>query len=217
LKKKRLKILGRLDDAIIGGDGENVYPEELENLFNVSPFYTCGILGIKQRSGSHQINLLVCFKKNITPVLETELVKKIYQIVEMIPLYKKPIKFYAVDQLPLTNLGKVKHKQLLEMYKQHQLNLVPLTKNIENNLQFITNETTKKLLLEVRQCFAKIFNVDVDTIHDNTNFITDLGGSSIDYYGILNEISTVTKKEIKLIGQKVLLTPLDFVIYILNN
>jgi hypothetical protein len=51
--------LGRLDDAIISADGEKVSPEELENLFNISDAYTVAILGIKQRSGSHQINLLI--------------------------------------------------------------------------------------------------------------------------------------------------------------
>ncbi|MDR0674898.1 MAG: AMP-binding protein [Mycoplasmataceae bacterium] len=217
IKKKRIQVVGRLDDAIIGGDGENVHPEELENLINIDNRYTCGILGIKQRSGCHQINLLVYFKEHLPSTEQLNLIEKIHKIVETIPIYKRPIKFYATDQLPLTNLGKVKHKQLLLMYQNHELKLVPLTKNIESDLEIIKNDYVKKLLDDVRQCFAKIFNVNVNTIYDNTNFMTDLGGSSIDYYGLLNEITQISKKEIKLVGNKALLTPLDFVIYILNN
>jgi acyl carrier protein len=206
-----------LDDVIIGRDGENVSPEELENLFNISDLYTCAILGIKQRSGSHQINLLIHFQNNVDEETRTKLISKINQIVESIPLYKRPIKFYAVNFLPLTNLGKVKHKELIDAYQKHKLELVPLTKNTESNLNLIKDEKTKALLLEVRKCFAKIFNKDINDIYDNTNFVTDLGGSSIDYYGLLNEVSLVTKKEIKLSENNILLTPLDFVAYIIKN
>jgi acyl carrier protein len=147
----------------------------------------------------------------------TKLINKINQIVESIPLYKRPIKFYAVNFLPLTNLGKVKHKELTDLYQKHKLELVPLTENTENNLNLIKDEKTKLLLLEVRKCFAKIFNKNIEDIYDNTNFITDLGGSSIDYYGLLNEVSFVTKKEIILSEHNILLTPLDFVAYIIKN
>jgi hypothetical protein len=102
------------------------------------------------------------------------------------------------------------------MYLNHELKLTPITKNLENVLRLTNDEKTQKLLIEIRKCFAKIFNVDVNTIHDNTNFITDLGGSSIDYYGLLNEIFLVTHKEIKLVGNNILLTPLDFAIYIVK-
>ncbi|MDR1234593.1 MAG: AMP-binding protein [Mycoplasmataceae bacterium] len=215
--KGRLQILGRLDDAIISADGEKVSPEELENLFNISDAYTVAILGIKQRSGSHQINLLIWFKTELDTSDKDEIIKRIYKITDTISLYKRPVKFFAVDQLPLTDLGKIKHKQLISLYEQHQLMLVPLTKNIDYDLQLIKDEQTQKFLLQTRLCFAKVFQTDINNIHDNTNFINDLGGSSLDYYAILNEIFLITNKEIKLTSDKVLLTPLDFALYLKNN
>jgi acyl carrier protein len=178
--------------------------------------YTVGILGLKQRSGSHRINLLVKFDEHITPTAKQAIINRIYKTTEQIPLHKRPTKFFEVDQIPLTQLGKVKHRELLGLYDSGKLILNPINiKSDKKNTD--TNKLDKDLLLIVRQCFAKAFEVDVKDIHDDTDFITDLGGSSIDYYTILNEINHATGKEIKLIGNKILITPIDFTIYLMQT
>ncbi|MDR1991542.1 MAG: AMP-binding protein [Mycoplasmataceae bacterium] len=216
VKNNRLMILGRSDNVIIGADGENINPEELENLFNIDKRYQCAILGIKQRSGSHQINLIILFK-NVDQTTQTLLIKKIKEIANHLSLYQRPTKYYLVDKLPLTELGKIQHQTLVELYENHKLKLVPCTSEANTNLQFVQTENVQNLLIIIRKCYAKIFNTSLNDIHDNTNFIYDLGGSSLDYYSLLNEIYLQINKEIKLSGSTVLLTPLDFALFFTKN
>jgi long-subunit acyl-CoA synthetase (AMP-forming) len=215
VKKNRLIIIGRQDDAIIGSDGNNVYPETIENLYNTTSLYTVGIVGIKQRSGYHRISLLVKFNKTISDDVKQRVIHNILKITEQIPISRRPARFFEVNNIPLTELGKVKHHELTTLYEHNKIELSPISTN-----SIVRQEQSEKidpeLLKKIRQCFANVFKIKIEEVQNDTNFITDLGGSSLDYYSILNEIQHVTGKEIKLVGEKILLTPNDFAIYLMR-
>lgn len=212
-KHNYLSINGRTDNLIIKSDGENICLEQIENIFTGSSLYNVAVIGVMQRSGYHKLLMFVNPTRNLIQAKMAEIYQQITNKINLLSIHERPSKIYLCDKLPLNELRKVNHLQLLHLYEAKKIKMQEWNNQSNKNIRLYQN-LDKETLTKVKKCFAEVFKMKLSDIKDDTHFINDLGGSSIDYYELLNKIAKITKKEIQLSTQTPLLTPADFCIYL---
>ncbi|MCU1280532.1 MAG: AMP-dependent synthetase and ligase, partial [bacterium] len=121
----RLYIVGRKKEMILGPSGENVYPDELEDLYRESPYVKeLSIVGLPAESGSGEIvAMMVVPEYEPAPsseelkreVIRERLAEHIKNTSAKLPLYKRvKILHYTDIELPKTATRKVKRKLVIE-------------------------------------------------------------------------------------------------------
>jgi fatty-acyl-CoA synthase len=106
-----LYMKGRKDDMYISG-GENIYPQEIEtHLESLKGVKKAVVLSVKdEKWGETGIAFVTAFTKELT----TEDVR-IY-LKETLVKYKHPKYIFFLDEIPLTSVGKVSRKKLLQYF-----------------------------------------------------------------------------------------------------
>ncbi len=106
---------GRLKDLIIRG-GENIYPVEIENhLRNHPAVLEVAVFGIPDR---YYGEIVVAAVKLREPVKAATLAG---HCAKSIAQFKVPVRWYSVDDFPMTSSGKVRKVKLREMAKVYGL------------------------------------------------------------------------------------------------
>jgi long-subunit acyl-CoA synthetase (AMP-forming)/acyl carrier protein len=212
-KHGRLLMIGRSDDIIISSEGIKINPEEIENIFQSNINLQCAAIPYRLPSGHDKIILII-----ESPVTIDKLSHSVFKVINDLPINQRPREVYVTNKLPLTNLGKVKHVILKEMF----INSPELFNKVKNDInsdhikQQYSNELIQMLNI-VKKCYAEVLNLNIKQIDDHTDFTLDLGGTSLDYYSLLNKVSIVTGKQINLVNNKVLTTPIDFALLLIKT
>jgi hypothetical protein len=216
-KHGRLLMLGRADDIIIGREGIKINPEEIENKF---PFNDgrCTVIPHRLPSGYDKIILVIQISNTISKTSRNEITYQTFKAIKDLPIDKKPREVYSIDKLPLTNLGKVKRVTVKEMFIKSPELFTRIENNVDVNAmkQQHSHELNEAINI-VKQCYAEVLHLNIKQIDEHTDFILDLGGTSLDYYALLNKISLITNKQISLINNKTLTTPLDFALLLIKT
>ncbi|MCL2277183.1 MAG: aminotransferase class I/II-fold pyridoxal phosphate-dependent enzyme [Treponema sp.] len=196
--KGSLVIEGRLKEVILNESGENIYPDELEDLYDTLPMVAkyC-ILGLNNK-GFDEITLVVEIQDEALndSVLEA-ISNKVGEINAQLPVLKRVKHLYiAKEPMPLANGFKVRRQKLKEMLEN---NAFPSNKlkigavSIANEASSpesqpaaaASDEQFKKIREQVIQCFAEVLDTTPDKIGGDMRFIEDLGGDSLDSLGLL--------------------------------
>ena len=120
---ERLYIVGRKKEMILGPSGENVYPDELEELYRDSPYVKeLSIVGLPEESGAARRSrcLVVPEYEPSGEELEREAVRErlaehIKSVSAKLPLHKRVKMLHFTDlELPKTATRKVKRKLVVE-------------------------------------------------------------------------------------------------------
>ncbi|WP_218961055.1 AMP-binding protein [Neopusillimonas maritima] len=103
---------GRLRDMIIRG-GENIYPVEIENLLRQHPAVVeIAVFGVPDRYYGEVVAAAVQLRSSATAAdLQAFCHGKIAK-------FKHPVKFYQVNEWPLTSSGKIKKRDLQQAVKE---------------------------------------------------------------------------------------------------
>lgn len=118
--EKRLYIVGRKKDVIIGPSGENVYPDELEELYQDSPFVKeLSIVGLPEEGAGEVVACLVVpdYEKEDLPreVVRARVAEHFQKVSAKLPLWKRvKLVHYWERDLPRTATRKVKRKPVVE-------------------------------------------------------------------------------------------------------
>jgi long-chain acyl-CoA synthetase len=119
----RLYIVGRKKEMILGPSGENVYPDELEDLYRDSPYVKeLSIVGLPSETGGETVAMMVVpeYEGNKGEELSREMVRErlqehIKNVSAKLPLYKRVKVVHLTDiELPKTATRKVKRKLVIE-------------------------------------------------------------------------------------------------------
>ena len=107
-------LTGREDDMIIRG-GENISPEEVEQVLHSHPkVEEAAVIGISDPEWGQEPRAMVVLKKGETSTPE--------EIIEFcrsrLSGYKRPRSVVFIDSLPRSPMGKVSRKRLREEYGQ---------------------------------------------------------------------------------------------------
>ena len=184
-------IKGRMKDVIINENGENIFPDELEIYFKGLPFVTnLSVLGIvsKDKALHEDISLVLELDDKATEEAIKELEKTIREI--KLPHDVKIDNIYlAKNRLPLANNMKVK-RFVIKKEIENGSNKFTLinAKKVSPKTRKFSEDALKNILPKVRQLFSKVLVLPTFKIDDEDHWINDLGGDSMNYVELVQEI-----------------------------
>lgn len=169
------KVLGRKDDLVVSNNGENLNPNLIEPLFSVP---TCLI------KHENKPILLVSLKGYVTKERYDSVSDKITGKLKetgLVAAIGKPV--FIKDAFVKGDEFKKNRGRIAKDYADGRLNIIELSKieSTENE-----NEITKT----IRNIFAVALKKDLEEIGSQDDFFTDLGGSSLDYFGMVTEMNS---------------------------
>lgn len=116
-KEGNLKISGRVTE-LINKSGEKIIPSELESYLNkMEDIRDCAVVGLPDENQGEVIGVFVVADRKIELFEVREYLRK-----ESVASFKLPDYIFMVDTLPLTKIGKVDKKRLVEVGKEGLLN-----------------------------------------------------------------------------------------------
>lgn len=193
-------LKGRIKDIIINENGENVFPDELENYFkDIKGVNKVCVLGVKAGRSHHED--ITCVIEINNDVSEDDLIniKKQCDDINNTLANEKRIKTFLISKisLPLTASMKVKRFKVKEMLMKNKDSFAKFgTKKKIKNFEGYKKEDVEPIIKEVRKIFAKILFLPCVNINDDDHWINDLGGDSMSYVELIRTINDVFNVEI---------------------
>ena len=185
-------IKGRIKDVIINADGENVFPDELENFFKDLPFVQqlC-ILGYSpENSQVEKIALVLELDNKATEDDIKNIKDKIAEIVPHLPhKVKIDSTFLAKGKLPLANNMKVKRFVIKKALEEGSDQYLSINKKKEvKSFDGFDPKDVEAVLVPMREMFSKVLILPVFKIDDDAHWINDLGGDSMSYVELIRDV-----------------------------
>ncbi len=185
-------IKGRIKDIIINSDGENIFPDELEIFFKNIPHVThlC-VLGISKKKSTNENIVLVLELDNQA---DDQTIKGIQnQIKEIVPTLPHSVKinnvYLSKRKLPLANNMKVKRYLIKKALETKSPDFVLIDAKHETKIfEGFDKETIENIVVPVRNIFSKVLILPAFKIDDDSHWINDLGGDSMNYIELIKEL-----------------------------
>lgn len=201
------RILGRLDDLIVGADGENLNPNLIEPKLSVPSVRGCCLLGAEQGGGKAAV-LLVSVDRYLSAEKFDQIDRGIREILEQISGAKAIRKIaYTSDPLLLPEEFKLNRRRLTHAYAEGTLSLLETAKNREN-------ERFDELYEKLCEFFALSLSKERSELGGDYDFFLDGGGTSLDYFAMVTAISEEFSLSFPQSGGRSLSTPNEFYEYI---
>ncbi|MCL2880368.1 MAG: aminotransferase class I/II-fold pyridoxal phosphate-dependent enzyme [Treponema sp.] len=209
-EKGSLVIEGRLKEVILNESGENIYPDELEDMFdNLPGVERYCILGLNNK-GSDEIALVVETVNQTIPgdiKWLDDISRTVNEVNARLPIMKQIKRLYAANEpMPLANGFKVRRQKMKELLESGRYPAAELriNLNLQNKGRFdsagsaasgntanaggkggaVDNQFVQ-IREQVIRCFAEVLDTTPDKIGPDMRFIEDLGGDSLDSLGLL--------------------------------
>jgi 8-amino-7-oxononanoate synthase/acyl carrier protein len=209
LEKGGLYIEGRLKEVIINESGENVYPDELEDVFDaIAGVERLCILSLANGTPYEDIALIFQLPDNgIDPQTVATVAAEMLTRNAKLPVLKRIRRlFVAAQPLPLANGIKVRRQKLKEWIETGDIDVRPVDIHsgvigetaigfvASDNKEKVSNATEEeainKIREEVARCFAAVLILDTTLIGYDKHFFEDLGGDSLDSLNLLVRVET---------------------------
>ena len=185
-------VIGRENDIIIGADGENVNPDVLEKNFEV-PFMQRYCIFKDFVDGKERPSLAVELRKYISPAQVKKTVEEVKRQSESLsPNFRPARTYFTYDLISPAEAVKISRAYLAKGVADGSIRLLT-----EKDLDLEEKETesfdeTTELAKLVKKTVAEILGKKEEEILPDANVMTDLGGSSLDYFYIMTELSDKT-------------------------
>ena len=192
-------IKGRMKDVIINANGENIFPDELEIYFKGLPFVNqLSVLGVVSKDKALHEDIVLVLE--IDDKASEEALKDIEKTVKetKLPHDTKIDQIYlAKNRLPLANNMKVKRFAIKKEIENGSSKYVLINaKKSGTKTRKFSEEALKTILPEVRNLFSKVLVLPTFKIDDEDHWINDLGGDSMNYVELVQEIDRVFDIEV---------------------
>lgn len=182
-------IKGRIKDIIINENGENIYPDEIEDYFKEIPGVSnvC-VIGVKKGKSQHE-SITAIFE--ITNDVDSDKLKamkaRIDEINATLSNEKRVQDFFvAKEKLPLTASMKVKRFQVRELIKIKKNAFISFDEKKEiKSFEGYKKEDVEPVIIKVRNIFSKTLYLPEIKIGDDDHWINDLGGDSMSYIELI--------------------------------
>ena len=202
-------LKGRQDDIIIGENGENISPDMIGLKLTPPPNRGFCIMGLEVENDIRPV-AVIGLAKGATDYEKSFAANVLYKQIDTLPLTLRPQGVYVTtDEIP-QNLGKVKRSLLKKMIDAKEVKIELVKPTSEQELTQMFDEGLMKTVDRVMGVFAEVLNTSKDKIEPNSNFIYDLGGSSMAYYNLFSVISKEFGIELKIDSQNPLFSPTEF-------
>ncbi len=187
-KDGKYYLQGREDDLIVCKNGEKINPELLESSLKVSGVEDLCLFTDGQGKPTLLLSVTNCFSAEKLRFVHAEALKALEKA-----QLKDEVQNVALtmDKLLEGNDFKVSRKKIATRYKEGKFNLINY-----QQAEAYTQQLLSALEKELCACFAQVLQTDVKEIHTNADFFTDLGGSSLDYFALIDTIKNQLNVEL---------------------
>ncbi|MCR5333010.1 MAG: AMP-binding protein [Bacilli bacterium] len=196
----RYYLKGRIKDIIINENGENIYPDEIEDYFKGLPGVTkvC-VVGVKK--GKNQHEAITCVFEISSEVGEEDMleIKKKCDEINATLSNEKRVQSFLVSKhtLPLTASMKVKRFKVKETLEGSPDSFVKVGESKKvSALTGYKLEDVEPVVKKLRSVFAKILLLPYVRIGDGDHWINDLGGDSMSYIELITTVNKEFEVEI---------------------
>lgn len=188
----RVSLKGRIKDVIINSDGENVFPDELEIHFKSLPHVNhLSVLGVADGDNhKEKIVLVLEMENNVSDDELKQIQEDVKNIETRLPYNVKIGDIYlSKGKLPLANNMKVKRFVIKGAIESNSPDYVLINEKKEvKTFKGFDQETIDEIVVPMRKIFSKVLILPEFKIEDNSHWINDLGGDSMSYVELINEV-----------------------------
>ena len=197
----RVYLRGRIKDTIILGNGENVYPDEIESYFkDVKNLNNVVCLGVKFPGEKEEKITLVCEVDNS---VTDEALEKIHEDIKAINSTlqtEKKVQAILVNKrpLPLSGSMKVKRFVIKDAIEKGSKDFIAFDAPKKKTVSFEGYDQAKvdEVLHHVIKVFAKILALPEFKIEPDADWGADLGGDSMSYIDMAQTLNKEFKVDI---------------------
>lgn len=216
-KRGRMMVEGRTKDLILGESGENVYPDELEDIFaDMQGVEQLCVLGMKKENSPYDVATLVLSvaerfsDSDYLSHLSEEVQRRNAQLSQIQRIGKV---LATCEPMPVVNSIKVKRVALRDLIEKNAIPLRELsargvlaatlsasaaeqamaTVQVTDLRQKEADDTIHPgdIRDKVRACFADVLEMSQSQIGDDAHFIDDLGGDSLQVLSVALSVESV--------------------------
>ncbi len=202
-------LKGRQDDIIIGESGENISPDMIG--LKLTPPANRGfcVMGLEVQGDKRPV-VILSLSEDATDYERSTSANMLYKQIDTLPITLRPQGVYiTTDEIP-QNLGKVKRSLLKKMIDSGEVKIELMSRTSDADLTKMFDECFTETVLKLQNIFAKVLGCDKESVKEGSNFIYDLGGSSMAYYNLFSVISKEFGVEFKMDSQNPMFTPAEF-------
>ncbi len=214
-KSGRYYIKGRIKDTIISSNGENVYPDEIESYFRDIKHINNLVVFGESDENRERVVLVVDLENNVTSDDLPQIEKDIDSINASLPNEKRISDVYIYKKnLPIANNMKVKRFVLQSELKTSPNYFLSFDEetNVKQPVSFegFDKKEVEDVLTKVKKIFSKTLYLPEFKIENSSSWIDDLGGDSMSYVTMVQELNALFKISIPTDKYGKLLTVEDF-------
>lgn len=211
-------IKGKFKDVVIGANGENIYPDEIETKFSdIDLIDDLCVLGIPTKEGE-KLALIIYISRRLEKEEVEKLENQIADANERLPVAMQVQEFYlSTSPLPTNASMKVMRYQIIDDLKNRPEGFVKLSHGENVSFEGYDEKDIRDISEHVIDIVSDVLSVDKKDIAPNSHVILDLGGDSFTYMSIIASIEAEFEIKIptEMIGR--LNTINEFTLYILRQ
>ena len=193
-------IEGRIKDVIVGESGENVYPDELEDIFaGLGGVAQLAVVGLPKEAVRYEdITLLVNVAANFADEQYIRnLAGEVSKINAALPVYKKVRRFLVTGTtLPAANGFKIKKAEVKKniisgklLCKEVQLGAATTPEGSpKTNAQVNESGLRAEMIAKIKKAYAEVLAIKEENIKDSALFVEDLGGDSLQILQVVSKL-----------------------------
>ena len=186
-KDGRYYIVGRKSELIIGENGENLSPDEIEKEFLIQNVINFSVMGDQRKE---KLIMVVQLPKDVLKTTLFHINESINEQNNKLPLSSRISQiYYTYDPIMSASAIKVSRKYLENHILSNEIKL--LTINEIGVSEFTDEKVDEELQAIILDLFSKTLGIPSQDIDLNANFMLDLGGTSLDYFSL---VSTINEK-----------------------
>lgn len=212
----RLHIIGRIDDVIIGPNGENISPEEIESRIDKGSFTQEAMINAQIMDASEKQMVLVLADDGSMGAFEkASSLKGVFNSIDGLTLSERPVKVVNLIGTMPENFKGIDRKKLAEDLENGVLFATECQRPTDEEVTRTRSSEYTEIISKVCDVFAEILNKDRAEITETSNFVS-LGGDSMQYVELLSKVSAVTGRQIT-ISETPLITPMAIADYLIEE
>ncbi len=212
----RLHIIGRLDDVIIGPNGENISPEEIESRIDKGAFTQEAMINAQLPGSTEKQMVLVLSDDGTMGAFEkASSLKGVFASIDSLTMSERPLKVLNLIGSMPENFKGIDRKELALNLEKGILFATECTRPTDEEVNRTRSAEYTEIINKVCDVFAEILNKDRSEITETSNFVS-LGGDSMQYVELLSKVSEVTGRQINM-TETPLITPMAIADYIIEQ
>lgn len=212
----RLHIIGRLDDVIIGPNGENISPEEIESRIDKGAFTQEAMINCKlPGTDEKQMVLVLADDGSMGAFEKASSLRNVFTSIDALTMSERPVKvFNLIGSMP-ENFKGIDRKALSLKLEEQELFATECARPTDEEVTRTRSAEYTELIGKVCDVYAEVLNKDRSEITETSNFVT-LGGDSMEYVEMLSKVSEVSGRTISM-TETPLITPMAIADYLIEQ